>query len=107
MKLHKLLENMIDLGSDNKLSEPPEKPANTKVLEKKIEAALHNAMMKFPSNVRGLDLHVKANGATVEITSTSKEGKTTTNRFTTSHVMKYINNPKALAEMVSRTGYYA
>jgi hypothetical protein len=93
MKLHKLLENMIDLSSDNKLSEPPERPANKELISKKIQDAFKKA---------GLNVSIKANGANVEITANGK-----TNTFTTSHVMKYINNPKTLAEMISRTGYYA
>lgn len=105
MKLKDMIENI--LGEPDQYSEPPERPANTKVLEKKILSAIHGAMSKFPSKVRGLDINVKANGATVEITSTSKEGKTTKNTFTTSHVMKYLNNPKALSELINKEGYYA
>jgi hypothetical protein len=93
MKFKELLENIIDMGTDNKLSEPPERPANKEVLSKRIQDAFKKA---------GLNVSVKADGAKVELTSNGK-----TNTFTTSHVMKYINNPKALAEMISKTGYYA
>ena len=92
MKLRNLIENIIDMGQENKTTESPERPANKELISKKIQDAFKKA---------GLDVSIQASGGIVKITSNGK-----TNTFTTSHVMKYINNPKALAEMVSRTGYY-
>ena len=93
MKFKELLENIIDMGFDNKLSEPPERPANKELISKKIQNAFKKA---------GLNVSVKADCTKVEITANGK-----TNTFTTSHIMKYINNSKALAEMISKTGYYS
>lgn len=93
MKFNEILENILDMGNENKLNEPPQGKPNYAVLENKIKDAISRI------SIRNVD--VKVTGPTVQFT---RNGKTST--FNTSHVMKYLNDPFALNQMILKKGYY-
>jgi|WetSurMetagenome_2_1015567.scaffolds.fasta_scaffold721913_2 hypothetical protein len=109
MKFKELLENIIDMGAENKLSQPPERSANTELITRKVQNIFNKAYLKEPlKNAKISEVKViKADGGQVHLKIEYTNGKSSTSTFNTSHIMKYANNPKTLIELMTKTGYYA
>lgn len=105
MKLGNLLEELLDMPGSNQ--QEPSRKANIEILEKKIQDAFNKTLTIDPEAKKLLSsVKTKIQGGQTIVTTTSKEGKTSTSTFNTSHITKYLNNPKFMAELLLKKGYY-
>jgi len=102
MKFIELLENIIDVGADNKLNEPPERKPNMDVLVKKIQEAIYKAFQSSDEVKQKLNSAtvLKIEGPNVHLRLYEKGKNPTTAVLPMLYLKKYLNNPQILANIL-------